>query len=141
MNRYIIQLDMGSGSLQFMKKTTFYRDVPCTEINIKYISTHKQIYQHCHPTIYVMWFLDEIGIPIAVSFSVSIQIYEIKTEVFQFLSVFHLCVPVDNLYVHVFQSRTFAVKNPRNLTQKTHMNGRLWNMKSFKICLSNGICS
>ena len=56
--------------------------------------------------------------------------YELKTEIFTFLSLFHLRVPVDNLYVHVFHSCTFAVKHPRNLT---HKKSHEWKAMEYEI--------
>ena len=51
------------------------------------------------------------------------------------LLFFHLCVPVDDVYVHVFQSGTFAVKHPRNLRIKVHINGKLWNIATWNLSI------
>ena len=51
------------------------------------------------------------------------------------LVFFHLCVPVDDVYVHIFQSGTFAVKHPRNLRIKVHINGKLWNIATWNLSI------
>ena len=92
------------------------------------ISTHISIFSPNQIWVAILQNLkDEIGITTVVHL-VSIFCFKKSTPFqYQFLNecphhyqfdinVFHLRDPVDNVYIHVFQSGAFAVKHPRNLT-------------------------